>query len=89
METCFNYCDTKRAFFSSDERRWITKIRKLLEEHPDEVKLIASPETNDGCIYVELPAIWLKVQPPRKLEMTEEQREAARERFKKNVLNAS
>ena len=29
METCFNYTDKERGFFSSDERRFITKIRKL------------------------------------------------------------
>lgn len=79
METCFNYCDTKRAFFSSDERKWINRIRKLYEEHPDEMRMIAEPETNDGCIYVELPASWLKIQPPRKL--TDEEREVLRERF--------
>jgi hypothetical protein len=83
METCFNYCDPKKAFFSSDERKWITKIRKLYEEHPDEMRMIAEPETNDGCIYVELPASWLKIQPKRKIEMTEEEKEALRERFEK------
>ena len=87
METCFNYCDPKRAFFSSDERRWINKIRKLYEEHPDEMRMIAEPETNDGCIYVELPASWLQVKPPRRIELTEEEKEIARERFKKNVLD--
>lgn len=89
METCFNCCDPKRAFFSSDERKWINRIQRLLEEHPDEMRLIASPEKNDGCIYVELPASWLKVQPPRRIEMTEEQKEELRERFRKNVLNVS
>lgn len=81
METCFNYCDKDHAFFSSDEQRWINKIKKLLEEHPDEMRLLASPETNDGCIYVELPSSWLKIQPKRKSYMTEEQKDALRERL--------
>ena len=81
METCFNYCDPKRAFFSSDERKWINKIRKLYAEHPDEMRMIAEPETNDGCIYVELPASWLKVQPTRKKDLTDEERDALRERM--------
>lgn len=65
METCFNYCDKEVAFFSSDERRWISKIRKLKEKYPDEITILAEPETNDGCIYVRLPSSWLKVQPKR------------------------
>ena len=65
METCFNYCDKEAAFFSSDERRWITKIRKLKEKYPDDIDIIAEPETNDGCIYCRLPSRWLKIQPKR------------------------
>ena len=81
METCFNYCDPKRAFFSSDERKWINKILKLYEEHPDEMRMIARPETNDGCIYVELPASWLKIQPKVKRDMSEEEKQLLRERL--------
>ena len=86
METCFNYCSKERGFFSSDERKFITKIRKLKERFPDEVRIIAEPENNDGCIYCELPVNWLKVAPPVKRVLTEEQRQAIRERFKGNVL---
>lgn len=74
METCFNYCDEKQAFFSSDERKWITRIRKLQEQNPDEVIILRQPETNDGCIYCKLPASYLKVQPKKKIVMTEERR---------------
>lgn len=81
METCFNYCDPKKAFFSSDERKWIIRIKKLIEEYPDDIRVIAMPENNDGCIYVELPASWLKVQPKRKVDMTEEQKNILRERL--------
>lgn len=81
METCFNYCDPKKAFFSSDERKWINRINKLIEEYPDDIRVIARPETNDGCIYVELPAEWLKIRPKKKIEMTEEEKDILRERF--------
>lgn len=79
METCFNYCDPNTAFFSSDERKWITKIRKLKEQHPDEIVILAEPETNDGCIYCKLPAYTLKIQFKR--EVTEEQRKIAADRM--------
>lgn len=79
METCFTYTDNY-AFFSSDERKWINKIRKLQQSNPDEVTILAEPEKNDGCIYCQVPAHWLKLQPPRNL--SDEQREAARERMR-------
>lgn len=82
METCFNYCDPNKGFFSSDERRWINKIRKLKEQYPDDIRIIAEPETNDGCIYCQLPASWLKIQPKRKIDLTDEEREVMRERMK-------
>ena len=86
METCFNYCSADKAFFSSDERRWINRVHKMAHEHPEQVRIIAEPENNDGCIYCELPVNWLKVAPPVKRVLTEEQRQAIRERFKGNVL---
>lgn len=81
METCFNYCDINKGFFSSDEKRWINKIRKLKEEYPDEIRIIAEPETNDGCIYCQLPTSWLKIQPKRKVELSEEEKDVLRERL--------
>ena len=65
METCFNYTEKEHGFFSSDERRYITKIRKLATKYPEQVRIIAEPENNDGCIYCELPTSWLKIIPKR------------------------
>ncbi len=83
METCFNYCDDKQAFFSSDERKWITRIRKLQAQNPDEVIILRQPETNDGCIYAKLPASYLKVQPKKKMVMTEERKEQLMKQLEK------
>lgn len=82
METCFNYCEPHNGFFSSDERKWITKIHKLKEKHPDKIKIIAEPETNDGCIYCKLPPEWFKlIPPPKGRVLTEEEKQAGRERL--------
>lgn len=89
METCFNYCDSKVAFISSDERKWISRIRKLAEEHPNEIAILRQPEANDGCIYASLPASWLKVQAKRKVELTEEEKAALRERLAKGKRSSS
>lgn len=82
IETCFNYCGeqpVEKGYFSSDEVRWINRIHKLKEEHPDEVEILKEPEDNDGCIYCKIPTKWMKLQPPKNL--SEELREAARERI--------
>ena len=79
METCFNYVNKELGYFSSDERRFITKIRKLKQKFPEQVQIIAEPENNDGCIYCSLPSSWLKIIPKR--EVTEEEREIARARW--------
>lgn len=64
METSLTYTD-KTAWFSSDERKWIFRIRKLKEEHPDEVTIIRQPEENDGCIYCKVPAEWFRIAPKK------------------------
>lgn len=80
METCFNYCDSDVAFFSSDEKRWIHRIHKLKEMKPDDIEIIREPEVNDGCIYVKLPTSYLKIGPKKKY--SEEQRAAMGDRLK-------
>ena len=75
METCFNYCDKEHGFFSTDERRFITKVRRLQEKFPDKVRIIAEPEDNDGCLYCELPTEWFTIRVPRKMNYTEEQKQ--------------
>ena len=82
METCLNYTNAKEMYFSSDERKWITKIRKLKEKNPDEVVIIRQPEENDGCIYARLPVEYLKIAPKRHVEMSDEERVACGERLK-------
>ena len=82
METVFEYCHKDAAYFSSDERRWITRIRKLAEAHPDEVTILKQPEQNDGCIYARLPVEYLKIAPKRHVDMSDEERLIRSERLK-------
>lgn len=85
MDTAFSYVDKDRAFFSSDERKWINKVLKLKEKHPDQVIIKAIPDNNDGCIYVELPTNWLRISPPRKMELSQAERVERANRMKKHV----
>ena len=75
METCINYCERDGwAYMSSDEKRWITRIRKLATARPDECIIMKQPEDNGGFIYARFPQKWARVNPPRQVIMTEEQR---------------
>lgn len=59
-------------------QKWINKVKKLQEQYPNDVKIIA--ENDDGSICAKLPIKYLKLSAPRKV--SEEQKQAARERFK-------
>ena len=58
-------------------QRHITRIRKLAERKPEEVKIVAN---KDGSIYATLPLSYLKFNPP--MDLTEEQKEKLRERVR-------
>ena len=88
METCFNYCGDK-GYLSSDERKWVGRVRRLKEKYLDEVRIIAEPENNDGCIYAELPKEWLQVRPPVKRNLTDEQRQEIADRLNRTRANGS
>jgi hypothetical protein len=82
METCINWVDDQ-AYFSSDEHWWRERILKLAKDHPEDIKILKYPEENDGCLYASIPKRWVKVVPPRKRDLTEEQLEELRERMRK------
>ena len=88
METCINYCTTECAYVSSDERHWITVVRKLKEKYPEEVRIIAEPEKNDGCIYATVPVKWVRINPPKKVVMTEERKKELSDRLKRIRRNS-
>lgn len=81
METCCEYTDKERMYLSTDERRLITRILRFHEKRPDDVTILKRPEENDGCLYCIVPPSWLKITPPVKRELTEEQRKASSERM--------
>lgn len=81
METCFDYTTREHGYFSSDERKFINKVRRLKEKFPEQVRIIKEPEDNDGCIYCELPVEWFTIRVPKQMNYTEEQREEIAKRF--------
>lgn len=71
------------VFVSSDSRKQVNSIRKLWEDHPNEVRMFALPENNGGCIYAALPKDWVRFAPPKKRAISEEERIVLAERMKK------
>ena len=87
METCIEYCEPGWAWMSTDERRWINKLRKLAEERPDECVILKQPEDNGGFIYATFPQKWVRVNPPKVVNLTDEQKAARAEALLKARQN--
>lgn len=60
-----------------------TRLQKLTVERPDECRLDPDQRlTGNGAAAFIVPKRWVKVAPPRKVTMTEEQAVASRERMR-------
>ena len=60
---------------------WKNRLAKLAKENPDDVKLMI---TNlDGSVVYHVPRNWVKISPPRKVNMTDGQKAVAAERLRK------
>jgi hypothetical protein len=81
-ETAVGYLSSDSyAVFSSNEQKWVNKIIKLQESHPDKVKIKYLPEDNNGMLLAHIPKSWFKISPPRQVNYTDEQRAAVAERL--------
>ena len=70
--------DKATAYFT--QGRFISQIKKLAEERPDDVRIM--DENQDGSILAQFPVSYVKLRAPRIL--TEEQKEEMAERAKKH-----
>ena len=83
-ETAFDYLsENKYATFSSNEAKWINRMKSLADSHPDEVKILYQPEDNEGYMLAHIPKSWVKCSPPHKRNLTDEQRAELAERLAK------
>lgn len=68
------------ATVTFSQGRFISKIKRLAEEYPDDVKIIAdnlSESGNTYCLCASLPVSWI-VRPGKPKELSEAQIEAAK-----------
>lgn len=59
--------------------RYISKIKALKEEYPDLVDICV--ENEDGSIVAHIPTKWVKISPPKQVDMSEERKEELRNRL--------
>ena len=68
------------------QAKYLKQIKTLAEKHPDEVTIVAGGDGgNDGMLVAHMPKKYCHISfgERQKREMTEEQRDAAKERAKK------
>lgn len=90
-ENAIEWLDTKqKATVTLHSMRLKNKVIRLAEEYPDEVEVRREPEENGGFLVAKIPVKWVKIAPPRRLELTDEKKEELRERIKaaQNAKNA-
>lgn len=79
IENCIEFLNGQSEIaVSFCSQKWINKIKKLHDKHPEDVEILA--ENNDGSIYAKMPIKYLKISAPKMV--SEEQRQAASERLK-------
>ena len=59
------------------------RVLKLAEQNPGKVKVIARPDDRgqNGYLLAHVPASWIRIDPPRKVNMSDERKEELRERL--------
>ena len=61
------------------QQKYITKIKKLAKQYPDEVKII---KENKDSILAHIPVSYIKINNPPKRQYTDEERATMAERLK-------
>lgn len=74
------YKGDKVATGSFTQERYANRMRELAKKYPDECQIVA--ENKDGSICCHFPTRWIKISA-NKCNMSDEQKNAARERLLK------
>ena len=87
MDTGISFTDGEFAYASSDDPGIKTAWMKMMQQWPDEIKILKRPDENDGCLYIRLPLkmarhVVKRLIPSKREPMSEERKVAAAERMK-------
>ena len=75
----------ERATLSLSQRRTITRVKKLAEQYPDEVQIVA--ENQDGSVCVHMPVDYILIRKPRVTELSDEEKSRRRDLLRKISVN--
>ena len=71
-ETIIEHADGINHFgISTDERTWKNRLAKLAEANPECECVAINP---DGSVFYRVPLSWVRIRPPKKSTMTDEQK---------------
>lgn len=73
--------NSKVATVTLSQGKYITKIKKLAKQYPNEVEILK--ENADGSMLCHIPTSYIKINNPPKREYTEEEKAAMAERLRK------
>lgn len=59
---------------TAETRKSVNLLRRLKSKYPDQVEIVA--ENYDGSLLAHCPADWMQLWPPRRLNLSPEQRAA-------------
>lgn len=84
QENCIEWLKgDKMATATFPRGKYATRVSKLAEQYPDEVHICH--KNKDGSIVAHIPVSYVHISRPRRLNLTEEQRRAMRERLVSNI----
>lgn len=89
MDCAIDWTNSETVWASGDEKKLKNTILRLAKKHPDEVQIKTRPEDNDGTIVATFPRSWVRISPPRKVHMTDEQKKVAADRLARARRSAS
>ena len=72
---------------SSTDATWVKKILKVCANNPEDTRIVA--QNPDGSICVKMPKSYLKLSPPKKSNLTAEQRAAVSRRLHPELYAAN
>lgn len=60
------------------------RVLKLAEQNPGKVKIVARPDERgqNGFLLAHIPTSWIRIDPPRQIELSEERRAEMSERMR-------
>lgn len=67
------------AVLTLSERRYISRVRKLSASTSGVTDWHTNP---DGTIYARVPLDWIKISPPKRMNLSEEERQKRAERMR-------